>query len=121
MRGRGIAVGAAALFVLVLVALAAGLTMGDDLRTIDGTVYAARPGEDGGAILTSRDTVGRSVGGASIGGRDVLTLGPDCSATADGEVGAWRQTFLGLRVVFPSRTVTFPFRRLPMGDAACRE
>ena len=63
MRRRGIALGAASL--LLVAALAAGLATRDSLRTADGTVYEARPGDDGQTILTSRDTVGRSLGGAS--------------------------------------------------------
>ena len=90
-----------------------------DYWSPDGGAYVlAATGGD--VTLTSRGTVGRSLGSASMGGSDVLTLHVDCTAKADGQPGTWGQTFLGLRVSLSSRTVVFPFQRLAVGSARCR-
>ena len=104
-----------------LLALLALPALGQEARyrSGEGDVYDLVTTGGGEVALTSQGDVVRSVDSASLGGPDVLTLRADCSAEADGQVGAWGQGLLGFEVTLPSRTVAFPVQRLTVDGASC--
>ncbi len=71
-------------------------------RSGEGDVYDLAMTDGGDITLTSRDSVARSVGSASFGGSDILTLRASCSTEADGETGTWGKASSALRWRYPA-------------------